>query len=136
MSPLFCEPETLPLMTRPRPVNACQVASPSAFLHSEANLCPQRASGFFFIFLLAILPISVSLDAQDSATGSIRRVVLDLAGARAPWASIVVVNTATRARYATNSDGEGRFIVGMLGLNQIRSGGDCQTLPRTGKLGG
>ena len=73
-----------------------------------------RVRSFFFIFLLAILPISVSLNARDSATGSIRGVVLDLAGARVPWASIVVVNTATSARYATNSDGEGRFVVGTL----------------------
>src|SRR5579871_554837 len=73
-----------------------------------------RARYFFLIFLLAILPISISLNAQDSATGSIRGVVLDAAGARLPWASIVVVNTATSARFTTNSDSQGRFVVGML----------------------
>lgn len=73
-----------------------------------------RSRYFFLIFLLAILPISISLDAQDSATGSIRGVVLDAAGARLPWASIVVVNTATSARFTTNSDSQGRFVVGML----------------------
>ncbi len=73
-----------------------------------------RARYFFLIFLLAILPISISLNAQDSATGSIRGVVLDAADARLPWASIVVVNTATSARFTTNSDSQGRFVVGML----------------------
>lgn len=73
-----------------------------------------RSRSFFFFFLLVILPISISLNAQDSATGSIRGLVLDAAGARVPWASVVVVNAATSARFTTNSDSQGRFVVGML----------------------
>src|SRR6516164_8044141 len=73
-----------------------------------------RARSFFFALLFAVLPISVNLNAQDSATGSIRGVVFDPAGAGVPWASVVVVNTATGARRIANSDSEGRFVVGML----------------------
>jgi len=51
-----------------------------------------RARFFFFIFFLVILSISLSINAQDSATGSIRGVVWNPAGARVPWASIVAVN--------------------------------------------
>ena len=73
-----------------------------------------RARSVFSIFLLAILSISPYLNAQDSATGSIRGVVLDPAGARVPWASIVAVNTATGLRHTANSDSEGRFVFGTL----------------------
>lgn len=74
----------------------------------------KRAWFLFFFFLFPILPISLSLNAQDSATGSIRGVVLDPAGARVPWASVVVVNSATGARHTANSDSEGRFVLGTL----------------------
>ncbi len=54
------------------------------------------------------------LAAQDSATGSIRGTVLDPAGSRVAKASIVVVNTATGARYTSTSDGEGGFALELL----------------------
>jgi hypothetical protein len=57
---------------------------------------------------------SSALPAQDSATGSIHGVVLDYTGARVPQASIVVVNTATSARYVASSDAEGRFVLELL----------------------
>src|SRR5579864_8636202 len=72
-----------------------------------------RSRSIFLVFL-SILLVPLSLHAQDSATGSIRGVVLDAAGARVPWASIVVVNTATSTRHTTNSDREGRFVLGTL----------------------
>jgi hypothetical protein len=68
----------------------------------------------FFLLLFAVLICYRPLQAQDSATGSIRGVVLDSVGARIPQASIVVVNTATSARYAITGDGEGRFVLELL----------------------
>jgi hypothetical protein len=62
------------------------------------------------VFSLLIATSSETrLTAQDSATGSIRGTVLDATGSRIPQASIVVVNTATGARYVATSDAEGRF---------------------------
>jgi len=58
--------------------------------------------------------LPVRLNAQDSATGAIRGTVLDSTGSRIPQASIVVVNTASGARYTATSDGEGRFALGLL----------------------
>ncbi len=68
----------------------------------------------FFILLIVNLMCSAPLHSQDSATGSIRGVVLDAGGARIPQASIVVVNTATNARYVASSDAEGRFVLELL----------------------
>ncbi len=68
----------------------------------------------WFVPLILGLICSAPLCPQDSATGSIRGVVLDSAGARIPRASIVVVNTATNARYVANSDAEGRFVMELL----------------------
>jgi hypothetical protein len=64
------------------------------------------------IAIFALLALAVS--AQDSATGSIRGVVLDPGGARLPQASIALVNNATSARYFTTSDAEGHFAFEML----------------------
>ena len=64
------------------------------------------------IAIFALLALAVS--AQDSATGSIRGVVLDPGGARLPQASIAIVNNATSARYFTTSDAEGHFALEML----------------------
>ena len=68
----------------------------------------------FFILLIVNLMCAAPLHPQDSATGSIRGVVLDAAGARIPQASIVVVNTATSTRYVAASDAEGRFVLELL----------------------
>src|SRR5579863_10552388 len=68
----------------------------------------------FFVLLFAVLICHKPLQAQDSATGSIRGVVVDSAGARIPQASIVVVNTATSTRYVVSSDTEGRFVFELL----------------------
>ena len=78
-----------------------------------------RTIVFYFlsrIFLLTALfvimmPAPLRLMAQDSATGAIRGTVLDATGGRIAQASIVVVNTATNARYEAISDGEGRFAI-------------------------
>jgi Carboxypeptidase regulatory-like domain len=67
-----------------------------------------------------VLPIAIitlfalTLCAQDSATGSIRGVVLDPGGARLPQASVAIANSATDARYFATSDTEGRFAFEML----------------------
>src|SRR5579872_304128 len=73
-----------------------------------------RRSFACFVLLLMGLIFSARLHSQDSATGSIRGVVLDSDGARIPQASIVVVNTATSARYVATSDAEGRFVLELL----------------------
>jgi hypothetical protein len=54
-----------------------------------------------------------SLAAQD-ATGAIRGAVLDSTGSRIAQASIVVVNTATAARYSATTDAEGNFALDLL----------------------
>src|SRR5271157_2380809 len=69
---------------------------------------------FFFTLSVCIVMLPVRLNAQDSATGAIRGTVLDSTGSRIPQASIVVVNTASGARYTATSDGEGRFALGLL----------------------
>ena len=71
-----------------------------------------RLSFFVLIPLLIMLPIRFT--AQDSATGAIRGTVLDSTGSRIAQASIVVVNSATGARYTATSDGEGRFAFELL----------------------
>ncbi len=75
---------------------------------------PATRPSLFLISLLAISMCCSMLTAQDSATGSIRGIVLDPSGARVPQASVVVVNAATSTRYVTISDGEGRFVVELL----------------------
>lgn len=67
-----------------------------------------------FLFILPILGITLTLSAQDSATGSIRGEVLDSSGGRIAQASVVVVNTATGRRYSVTSDGEGNFALDLL----------------------
>ena len=71
---------------------------------------------FFVLCIVAalILLMSISLTAQDSATGAIRGTVVDKAGGLIPQASIVVVNMATSARYTTTSDGAGHFAIALL----------------------
>ncbi|HKT88552.1 MAG TPA: TonB-dependent receptor, partial [Candidatus Sulfotelmatobacter sp.] len=72
------------------------------------------------VLLGAFLPIVIfacclrTLSAQDSATGSIRGVVVDPGGARLPQAVVVIANSATNARYFATSDAEGRFAFEML----------------------
>jgi hypothetical protein len=67
----------------------------------------------FFVALTLFL-ISARSAAQDSATGSIRGIVLDSTGGRIAQASIIVVNTATGTRYASASDAEGAFAIDLL----------------------
>src|SRR4029077_3204324 len=68
----------------------------------------------------AVLPIaiitlfSLTLCAQDSATGSIRGVVVDPGGARLPQASIAIANIALNAGYFATSDAVGHFAFEML----------------------
>jgi hypothetical protein len=69
---------------------------------------------FVLTLAVCIVTLPVRLQAQDSATGAIRGTVLDSTGSRVPQASIVVVNTATGARYTATSDGAGRFALGSL----------------------
>ena len=63
---------------------------------------------------LIMIPMPIRLIAEDSATGAIRGVVLDLNGGRISQASVVVVNHATGVRYAVTSDAEGRFALELL----------------------
>jgi len=74
---------------------------------------------FFFLsflsfFFVALAASSVQLVAQDSATGSIRGVVMDASGARIPQAFVAVVNAATGTRYSVASDSEGHFALELL----------------------
>jgi hypothetical protein len=68
----------------------------------------------FFIIALLVLLLPLCLTAQDAGTGAVRGTVVDASGGRVAQASIVLVNAATGVRYATSSDGEGRFAVEML----------------------
>jgi hypothetical protein len=52
--------------------------------------------------------------AQDAATGAIHGAVTDPSGSRIQQATVVVVNTATGARYSATSDGEGHFAIELL----------------------
>ena len=67
-----------------------------------------------FSALVIVLCIPAQLAGQDSATGSIRGIVVDPTGARVPQASIVAVNTGTGTRYTTTSDAEGHFAFELL----------------------
>lgn len=67
-----------------------------------------RILSIVILFLMAV-PAS----AQD-ATGSIRGTVLDASYSRIAQASIVIVNTATAARFTATTDAEGRFAVDAL----------------------
>ncbi len=75
-----------------------------------------RASLFVTIphILVLLLFLTARVIAQDAATGAIHGTVLDPAGAHIAQASIVVVNSATGARYSATSDSEGRFVLDLL----------------------
>ncbi len=79
-------------------------------------MCQTRSSLLLRAILLIAVVTVLSLVAfpQDSATGSIRGIVLDARGARLPQASVAIVNSATGARYFAKSDGEGSFAFEML----------------------
>ncbi|MFZ0770905.1 MAG: TonB-dependent receptor [Candidatus Sulfotelmatobacter sp.] len=72
-----------------------------------------RASLFASFACSLLLLVSLAF-AQDAATGAIHGTVIDPAGAHIAQASIVAVNSATGARYATTSDAEGRFALDLL----------------------
>ena len=67
-----------------------------------------------FLSLLSFLALSPRVSAQDSATGSIAGTVFDPAGGRVAQASVVMVNTATAARYTASTSAEGRFALALL----------------------
>ena len=66
-----------------------------------------------FAVIFSLL-LSAPASAQDAATGAIRGTVLDPSGSRIAQASIVVVNSATGARYSATSDAEGHFSLDLL----------------------
>ncbi len=68
----------------------------------------------FRLVLVSWMLFSAGAFGQDSATGAIRGSVLDPSGSRIARASIVAVNSATGARYATISDAEGRYSLDLL----------------------
>src|SRR5580698_4559377 len=63
------------------------------------------------LFLLLVLPAWV---AAQNSTGEIQGTVVDASGGRIPRADIVVVNSATNARYTASTDAEGRFTFDLL----------------------
>ena len=84
---------------------------PSEFIAVEGRPMSIRR---LLVFVTAFFLITVSLPAQDSSTGSIRGTVLDASGSRVAQASIVVVNSASGARYTATSDAEGEFAIDLL----------------------
>jgi hypothetical protein len=68
----------------------------------------------FFLVLALVITNPVLLPAQDSATGAVRGTVVDARGGRIPQASIVLVSTATNARFSSATDTEGRFTIELL----------------------
>jgi hypothetical protein len=69
---------------------------------------------FFNVALVCWLLLSAVSFTQDAATGAIRGSVLDPSGSRIAQASVVAVNSATGARFATTSDAEGRYSLDLL----------------------
>lgn len=72
----------------------------------------RAASLLTLCILLAFCSLQVV--AQDSATGSIRGIVLDPSGSRIAQASIVIVNLGTGTRYTATSNAEGSFALELL----------------------
>jgi hypothetical protein len=58
---------------------------------------------------VSLVCVSLTLAAQDAASGALRGTVLDPTGGRIPQATVVLVNTATGARHSTTTDAEGRY---------------------------
>ncbi len=73
----------------------------------------RRTAVFLALIVFTITTFSPSA-AQDSATGAIRGTVFDSASGRITQASIVIVNSATGARYTATSNAEGRFAFDLL----------------------
>ncbi len=76
-----------------------------------------RYLSVFFLLLFAgviFAGTSGDLRAQDSATGAIHGTVVDATGGRIAQALVVLVNSATGARYTASSDAEGRFAFDLL----------------------
>ena len=62
-----------------------------------------------FLSSIFLLLTSCFLVAQDSATGSLRGIVLDPSGSRVAQASIALVNNANGIRYITPTNAQGEF---------------------------
>ncbi|HEY1265530.1 MAG TPA: TonB-dependent receptor [Terriglobales bacterium] len=75
-----------------------------------------RSTPLLALFLLISFPVF----SQDASTGAIRGSVSDPAGLEIPNASVVFVNVATGFRYATVTDGEGRFALDLLPPGEYR----------------
>ena len=65
------------------------------------------------LLILVLIAMPAALAAQD-ATGSIRGTVSDSSNSRIAQASIVIVNTATAARFTATTDAEGAFALDLL----------------------
>ena len=71
---------------------------------AETSSCRSRLSSSIFLLLT-----SCFLVAQDSATGSLRGIVLDPSGSRVAQASIALVNNANGVRYTSTTGAQGEF---------------------------
>ena len=69
---------------------------------------------FLPALILSLLATTAFVSGQDSATGSLHGTVLDATGSRIAQASVVVVNTATGARYTATTNAEGGFALELL----------------------
>jgi hypothetical protein len=68
----------------------------------------------WLVLIIYILGFSAKLFSQDSATGSIRGIVLDQSGARLSGASLLITNQSTGSRRALLTSEEGAFVARML----------------------
>ena len=68
----------------------------------------------FVVLLILFVRTTLTVSAQDAATGAIRGTVVDSTGGAVAQASVVAVNTATARRYTATADAEGRFTLDLL----------------------
>ena len=65
----------------------------------------------FYLALAVLFVLSITAQAQESASSGITGQVLDSSKAAVPGATVTVINTGTNAQRVTQSDPEGRFSV-------------------------
>jgi carboxypeptidase family protein len=76
--------------------------------------CPFPVTIHNLLLIVIFSLLTISLGAQDAATGALCGVVLDAQGARVTGADIVAIRMETGIRYHTATDSAGRFLLDLL----------------------
>ena len=85
-----------------------------------------RGLGLALIFILAT---GVLFAQSQATTGTIQGTIQDPSGAAVPNAKVVVKNVDTGNERTVTSDGEGRFLVPLLGVGNYESRYQPKALP-------